>query len=83
MAMYKCIGCGVWLDDDYHPMNEEEQCPSCHESAQSDPLAGMHEICEIWAGSEGFIPQTAPEAYQQRLIRQMVDVAVRFIKRGG
>lgn len=42
-------------------------------------LAGMKEIYEIWAGSEGFVPQTAPEAYQQHLLLQIKDVAARFI----
>ena len=35
----------------------------------------MREIYEVWAGSDGFIPETAPEGYQQYLIKQMIDIA--------
>lgn len=40
---------------------------------------GMREIYEVWAGSESFIPETAPEAYQQKLIEEMRDIASRHI----
>lgn len=44
--------------------------------AERDALrTRMREIYEVYAGSEGFIPETAPEAYQQRLIKQMVALA--------
>ena len=33
------------------------------------------EIVEIYAGMEGFIPETAPEAYQQTIIKLMYDCA--------
>ena len=33
------------------------------------------EIIEIYAGMEGFVPETAPEAYQERIIKQMYDCA--------
>jgi len=29
---------------------------------------------EVYAGSDGLIPQTAPEAYQQQLIQQMAEI---------
>lgn len=35
----------------------------------------LREIYEVYAGSDGFIPETAPEGYQQRLIKQMADIA--------
>lgn len=41
------------------------ECPHCRE------------VYEIWAGIEGFIPATAPEAYQQRIIDQMREAAAR------
>src|SRR5687767_3240467 len=34
---------------------------------------GLREIVEIYAGMEGFAPETAPEAYLQRIIKQMND----------
>jgi len=35
----------------------------------------LHEVREIYAGMEGFIPETAPEGYCLRIIRQMYDAA--------
>jgi len=37
----------------------------------------LSEIIEIYAGMEGFIPETAPEAYQARIIEQMYNAAVK------
>jgi len=41
------------------------------------------EIREIWAGSEGFIPETCPEGYLQRLLKQCYQVAVDALKEDG
>ena len=41
----------------------------------------LEEIREVYTGSDGFIPETAPEAYQQRLLKQMYDIAVKAIAR--
>jgi len=35
----------------------------------------LEEIAEIYAGMEGFIAETAPEGYQQRIIEQMYNAA--------
>ena len=35
----------------------------------------LRDVYEVWAGSDGFIPETASEAYQQRLILKMRDYA--------
>lgn len=40
-----------------------------------EAVAAIKEIYEVWAGSDGFVPETAPEAYQMRLIDQMKDIA--------
>ena len=40
--------------------------------------AGMREIYEVWAGSEGLVEETASEAYQVRLIKQMRDIAADY-----
>ena len=40
---------------------------------------GFREIYEVWAGSDAFIAETAPEAYQQRLIHKMRDIAARYL----
>ena len=37
--------------------------------------AGLREVFEEWAGSEGFIPETAPEAYLLQLTKRMADIA--------
>lgn len=31
MAMYHCSNCGKFVDDDWHPMDDDEMCPDCHE----------------------------------------------------
>lgn len=36
--------------------------------------AALREAYEVYAGSEGFIPETAAEGYQQQIIKQMVDI---------
>jgi hypothetical protein len=33
----------------------------------------LREAFEVYAGSDGFIPETCAEGYQQQIIRQMVD----------
>ncbi len=43
-------------------------------------IVGYEEIREIYAGMDGFISETAPEGYQQRIIKQMYDVAIKNIE---
>ena len=35
----------------------------------------LREVFEEWAGSEGFIPETAPEGYLLQLTKRMTDIA--------
>jgi hypothetical protein len=35
--------------------------------------AGLRDAYEVYAGSDGFIPETAAEGYLQQIIKQMVD----------
>jgi uncharacterized protein (UPF0335 family) len=35
--------------------------------------AMIHEAKEIYTGMDGFIPETAPEGYQQRIMRQLYE----------
>ena len=35
--------------------------------------AALRDAYEVYAGSDGFIPETAAEGYQQQIIKQMVD----------
>lgn len=37
--------------------------------------AALREVFEEWAGSEGFIPETAPESYLLQLTKRMADIA--------
>jgi hypothetical protein len=46
----------------------------------AEAQAKLSEIREIYTGMEGFIPQTAPEAYQQRVLKQMYDAAIEAAK---
>jgi len=41
----------------------------------------FREIYEVYAGSEGFIPETCPEAYQQQLIKEMVEIAAKHMRK--
>lgn len=41
------------------------------------------EAYEVYAGSDGFIPETAPEAYQQRLLAQMAEILGNALKESG
>ncbi len=36
--------------------------------------AALRDAYEVYAGSDGFIPETAAEGYQQQLINQMVGI---------
>jgi hypothetical protein len=36
--------------------------------------AALREAYEVYAGSDGFIPETAAEGYQQQIIKQMIDI---------
>lgn len=42
---------------------------------ETEGCAHCREVYEIWAGSEGMIPETAPEAYLSRVMIQMRDAA--------
>jgi len=42
----------------------------------------FREIYEVYAGSEGFIPETCAEGYQQQLIKEMADIAARHMRKG-
>lgn len=42
----------------------------------------FREIYEVYAGSDGFIPETCPEAYQQQLIKEMSDIAAKHMRKG-
>ena len=42
----------------------------------------FREIYEVYAGSDGFIPETCPEAYQQQLIKEMSDIAAKYMRKG-
>ena len=45
-------------------------------SAENERLReALREVFEQWAGSEGFIPETAPEAYLLQLTKRMADIA--------
>ena len=48
----------------------------CRAIEQHEALeAALREVFEEWAGSEGFIPETAPEAYLLQLTKRMADIA--------
>jgi len=42
--------------------------------------AALRGAYEVYAGSDGFIPETAAEGYQQQIIKQMVDAISAALK---
>jgi hypothetical protein len=40
----------------------------------------FREIYEVYAGSDGFIPETCAEGYQQQLIKEMVEIAAKYMR---
>jgi hypothetical protein len=42
--------------------------------------AALRGVYEVYAGSDGFIPETAAEGYQQQIIKQMVDIISAALK---
>ena len=56
----------------------------CHEAADviEELQDAFREIYEVYAGSEGFIPETCAEGYQQQLIKEMADIAAEYMRKG-
>ena len=56
----------------------------CHEAADviEELQDAFREIYEVYAGSEGFIPETCAEGYQQQLIKEMSDIAAKHMRKG-
>jgi len=56
----------------------------CHEAADviEELQNAFREIYEVYAGSEGFIPETCAEGYQQQLIKEMSDIAAEYMRKG-
>ena len=48
----------------------------------ADLEAAFREIYEVYAGSEGFIPETCAEGYQQQLIKEMAEIAAKYMRKG-
>jgi len=67
--MSDCPECGV-INYGINP-----RCVACVRKVMGDRIAlleaRIHEAKEIYTGMEGFIPETAPEAYQKRTLDQM------------
>ena len=42
----------------------------------------LSEIKEVWAGSDGLIPETCPEGYLQRLLKQCYQLAANALAKG-
>ena len=49
------------------------------EAENSALKSAMREIYEVWAGSDGFIPETAPEAYLSKLIKDIAGIARAYL----
>jgi len=62
--------------DDYRN-NKMSDLASENESLKN----ALYDIREVFIGSEGFVPETCPEAYLKRLFRQMFDIANKALRR--
>lgn len=71
-------------EDSYYRLQEKHWCIDGEELerqrlAAADRIealeAALREVFEEWAGSEGFIPETAPEGYLLQLTKRMADIA--------
>lgn len=74
----------VWLLRNDCPCNGDIGCAQelCNQAAdeierlkdgEARLRAALREAYEVYAGSDGFIPETASEGYQQQIIKQMVN----------
>jgi hypothetical protein len=64
-----CQDCGIAANDASQAADEITRL-----TAEVERLrATLRAAYEVYAGSDGFIPETAAEGYQQQIIRQMVD----------
>ena len=60
--------------DRQYDQNAEQITRIAALEAENERLrAALREAYEVYAGSDGFIPETAGEGYQQQIIRQMVN----------
>jgi len=60
-----------------------EQAIAAWNARQSNQLKeAIHEAKEIYTGMQGFKPETAPEAYQQRILKQMYEALTRHLTKG-
>ena len=59
----------------WHDANEKSALAEANETI-AQLQARLHEVREIYTGSDGFIPATAPEAYCLRIMYQMYRAAV-------
>jgi len=75
-----------WRDKDNRALKariEELEAFIKKQYQQTDALQdAFREIYEVYAGSDGFIPETCPEAYQQQLIKEMAEIAAKYMRKG-
>jgi hypothetical protein len=68
----QCIECGALIPGQYTQAREKWNRRHLENSIQSQLRASLRAAYEVYAGSDGFIPETAAEGYQQQIIKQMV-----------
>lgn len=64
-----------WCDCGWTQVRETLAGEAERQPVETSECSHCREVYEIWAGSDGFVPQTAAEGYQERLILQMRDAA--------
>ena len=58
-------------------VEQENAKLNCHIDDLETALAKTR---EVWAGSDGLIPETCPEGYLQRLLKQTYSIAVKALR---
>ena len=67
-----------WVDDHDAIYKQREEAADLIETQAREIerlREALREVFEGWAGSEGFIPETAPEGYLLQLTKRMADIA--------
>ena len=71
-----------WVDDHDAIYKQREEAADLIETQAREIerlREALREVFEEWAGSEGFIPETAPEGYLLQLTKRMADIALRAL----
>lgn len=70
-----------WLYSDGQNWTDHEKAIDALFTENERLREALHEVFEQWAGSEGFIPETAPEGYLLELTKKMALTARKALEK--